>query len=167
VRNAGALILIALLVLAGTAAYLLFRPSSDFFGRVFDTAGQQAQVLINKELPVSDAKAAKPKGEARPARKAQKDGAPELELAASLHPPPEVSPVTPAPVFPFPIAANVPAGLARNKLLADFGKPSMRTTSVEQDRLMETFVYLQSDRSIVTFVLLRNARVISAHTANY
>jgi hypothetical protein len=57
--------------------------------------------------------------------------------------------------------------MERAKIEALFGPPSMRTTSVDQGRQIETLVYLRTDPNVATFLLLRAGRVISATTTSY
>ena len=170
-RNAGPLILIGLIILAGAAAYLLWSPQGSQLGDIIMArATNKAPTSAKKPEPApephKEAAKSKPAGRNSGDKGPKPGEAAEAEekkiLTAQVLPP-----VPPPPAMPFPNAPDIPIGMERSKLLADFGKPIMRTTAVDRDRLLETYVYLHSDPNTATFVLLQNARVVSAHTTIY
>ena len=63
---------------------------------------------------------------------------------------------------PFPTEHNVAVGTARARLVRAFGKPDLRARTMQQDRLVETYVYEQPDRA--TIILIEDGSVVSAHT---
>ncbi|PYT30891.1 MAG: hypothetical protein DMG58_13450 [Acidobacteria bacterium] len=63
---------------------------------------------------------------------------------------------------PFPTENNVTIGTPRARLVRAFGKPDLRARTIQQERLIETYVYEQQDRA--TLVLIQDGSVISAHT---
>lgn len=176
-RSFGVLILIGILILAGVAAYLLWGTRAGSLALFVGQANKEKQVLLGKAQQAlepapkkDDTKASKQR--VRHMSKADKElsgkNGPRPEenrtLEAQVIPPSALKPV---PAMPFPTAADIPVGMERNRLVGAFGKPSMRMTTVERDRLMETFVYLQNEPSTATFVLLQNAKVVSVTTATY
>jgi hypothetical protein len=160
-------ILIALLAFAGTAGYVII------------WKGPLSEPPRKRPLPVA------PVGDTSETAKAQKTpnrgAAPEKVLArrkadlrknpieeppAPATPPaPQVQP--PAPPPPFPTSAEISLGTGRAKLLQMFGRPNLKTSGIERDSLVETFVYLQADRSTLTRVHLRDAKVVAVRTEDY
>ena len=67
----------------------------------------------------------------------------------------------------FPSPGDIPIGMDKTRLLADFGKPSMVTTEVSDGRALETFHYLRPEAGAETVVQLRSGRVISATSECY
>jgi hypothetical protein len=63
---------------------------------------------------------------------------------------------------PFPTEHNVTVGTPRARLVRAFGKPDLRARTMQQERLMETYVYEQQDRA--TLILIEDGNVVSAHT---
>jgi hypothetical protein len=63
---------------------------------------------------------------------------------------------------PFPTENNVTIGTPRARLVRSFGKPDLSARTMQQDRLIETYVYEQQDRA--TLVLIQDGSVVSAHT---
>jgi hypothetical protein len=64
---------------------------------------------------------------------------------------------------PFPTEHNIQAGTPRARLVRAFGKPDLSLRTVQQERLIETYVYEQPDRA--TLVVIQDGRVVSAHSA--
>jgi len=75
------------------------------------------------------------------------------------------APSQPAPLLP--IAANIPAGMEKSKLIASFGKPQMITTEVNGGRALQTFHYLRPEAGTETVVQLSGGRVVAATTSAY
>jgi hypothetical protein len=63
---------------------------------------------------------------------------------------------------PFPTEHNVTVGTPRARLVRAFGKPDLRARTMQQERLMETYIYEQQDRA--TLILIEDGNVVSAHT---
>jgi hypothetical protein len=63
---------------------------------------------------------------------------------------------------PFPTEHNVAVGTPRARLVRVFGKPDLRARTMQQERLIETYVYEQQDRA--TLILIQDGSVISAQT---
>lgn len=63
---------------------------------------------------------------------------------------------------PFPTEHNVPIGTPRARLVRSFGKPDLKARTMQQERLVETYVYEQQDRA--TIILIEDGSVVSAHT---
>jgi hypothetical protein len=64
---------------------------------------------------------------------------------------------------PFPTEHNVTIGTPRARLIRAFGKPDLRARTMQQERVIETYVYEQQDQA--TLVLIQDGSVVSAHTA--
>jgi hypothetical protein len=58
-------------------------------------------------------------------------------------------------------------GTDRTTLLEKFGQPALKTSAVDRDGLLETYMYVHADRTKATQVLLREAKVVAAHTGSY
>jgi hypothetical protein len=69
---------------------------------------------------------------------------------------------TPPLLAPFPTEHNVAVGTPRARLIRAFGKPDLRARTMQQERLVETYVYEQQDRA--TIILIEDGSVVSAHT---
>jgi hypothetical protein len=63
---------------------------------------------------------------------------------------------------PFPTEHNVTIGTPRARLVRAFGKPNLSARTMQQERVIETYVYEQQDRA--TLVLIQDGSVVSAHT---
>ena len=167
-RNAGALVLVGLVILGGIAAYLLWQPTPASFRGLLSTPGVALPRFPAKGTSKDEAKEEAKSAKLTTKPKARKDksvNGEDLKPIAEAAQADLVAASPPAASHPFPNARDIKIGLDRAKLVGAFGRPSMKTTSVERDRLMETFVYLQSDPNSATFVLLQNAKVVSAHTS--
>ena len=64
---------------------------------------------------------------------------------------------------PFPTEHNVTIGTPRARLVGAFGKPDLRARTMQQERVIETYVYEQQDQA--TLVLIQDGSVVSARTA--
>ena len=64
---------------------------------------------------------------------------------------------------PFPTEHNIQAGTPRARLVRAFGKPDLSLRTVQQEKLIETYVYEQPDRA--TLVVIQDGHVVSAHSA--
>jgi len=64
---------------------------------------------------------------------------------------------------PFPTEHNVTIGTPRARLVRAFGKPDLKARTMQQERVIETYVYEQQDQA--TLVLIQDGSVVSAHTA--
>ncbi|PYT22973.1 MAG: hypothetical protein DMG57_33540 [Acidobacteria bacterium] len=64
---------------------------------------------------------------------------------------------------PFPTEHNIQVGTPRARLVRAFGKPDLSARTMQQEQLIETYVYEQPDRA--TFVRMRDGSVVSAYTA--
>ena len=163
-RNMGAVLAVALLLLVGLVVFLFYGPMSEKPG--------MREVTADASEPGPTAPEVKGPAAAK-ARRSRESPASEpetVEMAAAN------TPQTPLPAVSapssragrrFPTAADIPIGMERHRLQTGFGKPNMRTTVVEGGRLLETFVYLQAEPDVATFVLLRNGKVVSANTTIY
>jgi hypothetical protein len=149
-KNAGALVGLVLLLLAGLALALFLGPLAQKPGMrgVEDGPAAAAAPVVNKATPAEPTAAAEGDG-----------GSTGAEVSA-----PKSQPATRQP---FPAASDIPSGMERSRLQALFGPPEMHTISVEQGVQLETWVYLRSEPEAVTFVLLRAGRVASATTTAY
>ncbi len=151
------------------------------FGEVVERAGRKVDSLWPKApegpppAPITE-ETLHPKKAARPVRTAQKKTEPETPAPpetgaaavanaplAPSEPPP--APKVEQPPSRFPEASEIPVGTERFRLLADFGQPAMITTSMSDNRFVETFVYFQGDTA--TYVQVQDGRVISARTGSY
>ena len=169
--------LVALLMLLGAAAYLVVELAQgrwSGFSQGTPTVSLPRPADLDKQQPTAGGRT---EGKAITIRERLADngkgtaaslasGHGEEPALKSRRAPPPVPTAAPPP-RPFPDAADVQVGLDRMKLVAAFGKPSMRTTAVERDHLVETYVYTNHDRSTATYVLLRDARVVAAETSVY
>ena len=63
---------------------------------------------------------------------------------------------------PFPTEHNVAAGTPRARLIRAFGKPDLKARTVQQERLIETYIYEEQDRA--TLIQIEDGSVVSAHT---
>jgi hypothetical protein len=63
---------------------------------------------------------------------------------------------------PFPTEHNVAVGTPRARLVRAFGKPDLKARTMQQERLVETYVYEQQDRA--TLILIEDGSVVSAQT---
>ena len=63
---------------------------------------------------------------------------------------------------PFPTEHNVAVGTPRARLVRAFGKPDLKARTMQQERLIETYVYEQQDRA--TLILIEDGSVVAAHT---
>jgi hypothetical protein len=64
---------------------------------------------------------------------------------------------------PFPTEHNIRAGMPRARLVRAFGKPDLSLRTMQQQKLIETCVYEQPDRT--TLVVIQDGRVVSAYSA--
>src|SRR5229473_224225 len=64
---------------------------------------------------------------------------------------------------PFPTEHNIQVGTPRARLVRAFGKPDLKARTMQQEQLIETYVYEQPDRS--TFVRMKDGSVVSTYTA--
>ncbi|MEN6605701.1 MAG: hypothetical protein ABFD60_00530 [Bryobacteraceae bacterium] len=164
-RNAGPILVIALVALLAVTLFLLWGPMTEKPGmrNVSPNATESAPEPLDSKGNVARREDSRGKRSTR-----AEDQSVEAALAAAA----AIPPSTPAPATTrqgrrFPTAADIPAGTERYKLETTFGKPNMRMVSVEQGKLLETLVYLQSGPDTATFVLLRNGKVVSANTTIY
>lgn len=162
-RNMGAVLAVALLLLVGLVVFLFYGPMSEKPG--------MREVTVDASQPEPTAPQVKePAAKARRSRESPASEPETVEMAAASipqTPPPAVSAPSSRAGRRFPTAADIPIGMERHRLQSGFGKPNMRTTVVEGGRLLETFVYLQAEPDVATFVLLRNGKVVSANTTIY
>ncbi|MBI3666803.1 MAG: hypothetical protein HY236_11380 [Acidobacteria bacterium] len=151
---------------------MLWNPQRGQFGDLLGKATNRATALAKKpeaapeppkEIAKNKKSANKSTGE-KGARNSREAADPEEKKIVTAE---VMPPIVLAPALPFPSASEIAIGMDRAKLLAQFGKPAMKTTAVDGDRLLETFVYVHRDPNTATFVLLQNARVVSAHTTIY
>ena len=161
-KNLGLFVILAFLLLAGL--FLLLR-----VGPLGEKPGMRgvSEPLATQDSPrgsPASVPAGTPGGQSAAASAQPGEAAPLSEATAES---PQRKPVEAAPLRRFPQAADVPSGMERAKIEALFGPPSMRTTSVDQGRQIETLVYLRTDPNVATFLLLRAGRVISATTTSY
>jgi len=63
---------------------------------------------------------------------------------------------------PFPTEHNVAVGTPRARLVRAFGKPDLKARTMQQKRLIETYIYEQQDRA--TLILIQDGSVVSAQT---
>lgn len=164
-RNIGAMIIVAVMFMLGLVAFLLWGPLSE-------KPGMRAVIEETPEAPAGVPVTGRSEASARPGARRSAGSSEAAEAVETAQLPEGARPVeipsrAARAARNFPTAADLPIGLEKSKLQASFGKPTMRTTVVEQGRLLETFVYLQSDPDTATFVLLRNGRVVSANTTIY
>ena len=75
----------------------------------------------------------------------------------------KIIPDSPLLLPPFPTEHNIQVGTPRARLVRAFGKPDLSARTMQQEKLIETFVYKQPDRD--TFVRIQDGSVVSAYTA--
>jgi len=63
---------------------------------------------------------------------------------------------------PFPTEHNVAVGTPRARLVRAFGKPDLKARTMQQKRLIETYIYEQQDRA--TLILIQDGSVVSTQT---
>lgn len=171
-RSLNVVIAIGLIVLTGALGYLLLDPQGSTF------AIMPGKVVAKQPDPPSDSESAsdsakkdtkKSKPDSKHARLVAKKSDPP-ELPALINTPPKAEPA-PAPVrqppAPIPTAQDIQVGMEKTRLLTAFGRPTVRTTAVERDRLMEVFVYVNADHETATFATLRDGKVVAAQTTSY
>lgn len=163
-RNIGAVLAVAILLLVGLLIFLFYGPMTEKPG--------MREVTVDSSQPGPQAPEAKgPVASKERRQRGASASVPESVESAAVNIPQLPPDANPAPakrsIRRFPTAADIPIGMDRHKLLSGFGNPSMRTTVVEGGRLLETFVYLQAEPDVATFVLLRNGKVVSANTTIY
>ena len=172
-RNLGAIVVIAIILMAGVVAILLWGPLAEKPGmrEVTDQPGQTAEPAsrpaVKGSPKGSESKAARTQAGVKPAQAGGEAGPSEAGPVPAGETPGAGTPAARRTPHTFPTAADIAIGSERGRLESSFGKPTMRTTVVDKGRLLETFVYLQSDLNTATFVLLRNGHVVSANTTIY
>jgi len=67
----------------------------------------------------------------------------------------------------FPRAGDVPAGTNSEQLLDAFIPPTLRINTLRKGDLIEVFVYVAEDNNAITYVNLRNGRVVGVHSGIY
>ena len=169
-RGFGILLFAGMVFLAGAAYWAMSGGSpASSLGRVFDSVG--ARDLPTKTLPpvapldvLDEIHQKQAKVEKRRAA-AAKAPAPVPDPPAPV----EVAPPPPPPPPPakFPAAQDIPTGTAKDSLAQSFGAPYLKTTSLQGNGVIETWVYLQHQRNLATFAQLQNGRVISSATTVY
>jgi hypothetical protein len=167
-KNIGPLIIVALMLIAGFTAFLLWGPFGEKPGL---RQGPEDQVQPVTETPAP----AKEPGAVRAAGGPAAGSRATVASSEASPSGPSAQPVAtaPAPVSPpkpprrFPQAADVQMGTDKAAIQGVFGPPTMRTVAVDEGRLLETWVYMQTDLNLATFVMLRNGRVISSTTTVY
>jgi len=169
-KNIGALVTVAVMLLAGLVAFLLWGPFGEKPGlREITPEGvpPAAGAPEAASEPGGKAGAGRPSGRiAGGMPPVESSSAPDAAPAAAATPAAPV--VAPAkPVRRFPQGQDIAIGTEKSVLQSVYGRPTMRTTAVEGGRLLETWVYLQSEPNLATFILLRNGRVVSANTTVY
>jgi hypothetical protein len=160
----GAVLAVAILLLVGLVVFLFYGPMSEKPG--------MREVTVDTSQPGPTTPQVKGRVAAKERRPRESSASePESVEIAAANIPQIPSPVASSPASRagrrFPTAADIPIGMERHRLHTGFGKPTMRTTVVEGGRLLETFVYLQAEPDVATFVLLRNGKVVSANTTIY
>jgi hypothetical protein len=164
-------VLAASVTIMGTATYLLWQTPPESIGipqkgatiqkrmqRAADSgAGKQTKTVKlkgghhdNMSSMPSVAPEAAPKGNTSQPEKAMEKA---IEKVSAL----------PAPPPPFPNASDIQVGMPKANLVETFGKPKLSAHTMEQERLMEMFVYMEK-RDRATFVVLQEGKVISAYT---
>ena len=168
-RSLSALLLIGLVLIAAGASFLLWRAPGETVGEMVDrTLGHSKETpIVQNPAPAALGAAQDAAAKLAKRKRARAAVAPEpakIEVQ-QVEPAPPPPPPKPAPAFP--AAADIQVGLERARLLEVYGQPTLKTTVMDQDRLVETFVYLRPDRNTATTALLRDGRVISASTSIY
>ncbi len=164
-KNIGALVTVAVMLVVGLVAFLLWGPFGEKPGL--------REITPEGVPPATGAPeaAAEPGGKAGAAKPSGRTpgGMPPVESSSAPDAAPAAAPVIgPAkPVRRFPQGQEIAIGTEKSALQSIYGRPTMRTTVVEGGRLLETWVYLQSEPNLATFILLRNGRVVSANTTVY
>ena len=164
-KNFGALVTVAVMLLAGITAFVLWGP----FGEKPGLREAQEQGVPPAAEPVPGVPATeKPrvvrsKGPGMGGEEPSAEGVKPSTVTA----PADVAVAPPKPERRFPHGNEIALGTEKSLLQTTYGKPTMRTTAVDGGRLLETWVYLQSDPNIATFILVRNGRVVSANTTVY
>jgi hypothetical protein len=162
-KNIGALVTVAVMLLAGLVAFVLWGPFGEKPGlREAPVEGVQPVAEAPQGVPAKE----KPPT-VRSSGRAGGDPSEETAQPPAAAPVPPSAPASPKPEKRFPRGNEIAVGTDKAALQATFGKPMMRTTVVDSGRLLETWVYLQSDPNLATFVLIRNGRVASANTTVY
>ena len=162
-------ILIALLAFVGTAGYVVWKGplSQPPTKRSIPVAPLVDTIKTEREHKTPNKAAAPEKLLARRKADLQKNPMEEPSAPATPQAPQAQPPAPPPAPPPFPTSGEISVGAERAKVLQMFGRPNLKTSAVERGRRMETFVYLQADRSMVTLVLLHDAKVVAVHTGSY
>lgn len=69
---------------------------------------------------------------------------------------------TPLLLPPFPTEHNVTIGTPSALFVRTFGKPDLSVRTMQQERIIETYIYEQQDRA--TLVMIQDGSVVSART---
>ena len=130
-----------------------------------EKGGQPAPGAAPPEQKPEEKAAAKP----APVRSSRRIDAAATPAETASAPPeqPPVPAAAPTPPKKFPMAAELPVGMRGSSIEAAYGPPVAKTTAVDQSGRIEVFIYRGNDPDAVTFVHLRNGKVISASTTLY
>jgi len=58
-------------------------------------------------------------------------------------------------------------GMARQRLLSDYGQPNLRTVAVDSGRMVETYVFLKDQEREAVIARLYNGKLVNATTTPY
>jgi hypothetical protein len=157
-------VLAASVVIMGTATYLLWQAPPESTG--FPQSGATIQKRIQRTADSSagkQTKTVKLKGGRHESMSSAAPEAPPEKNTGQTEKPIEKASAIPAAAPPFPNASDIQVGMPKANLVETFGKPKLSAHTVEQERLMEMFVYMEK-RDRATFVVLQEGKVISAYT---
>ena len=176
-RNSSSLILLGVILLAGAAGYVLWQlPGVGGASSVLSSPHRQPDPRSQKPAADlaerTDSKATKSAtGHMKAVPKTGDNGGKvvvaENQTVRAERIPSPAPKLDPKPTPSFPTDREIHIGMERAGILTAFGKPTLRTTAVERDRLMEMLVYLNENSNTATFALLRDGRVVSVHTTTY
>ena len=154
-ESAGLIVSVALLLLAPLAVYVAV------------TAGDRPG--IRDESPAPPPATVQPAPRARVVKDADLDREEGLKTRKRVYSQARTAPAPPVkrPRKIFPTPEAIPVGTKKSQLIANFGRPSMITTAVDEGRATETFVYLQRDVEMGTVVHLRSGVVVGAGSTAY
>ncbi len=151
---------VAVVLLAPAAIFLYLRSSDDGPGLREETPA------ATSAAPSTDTKAGKAK-RAYPEFDTDDNESAKPVKSIPAKPPTVVQAAQRPPERRFPTPADLPPGMEKSKLIANFGRPVMSTVEVNQGRTLETFHYLRQETGTETVVLLTGGRVLTSATISY
>ncbi|HEY2842440.1 MAG TPA: hypothetical protein VGJ09_02275 [Bryobacteraceae bacterium] len=167
-KEAVVLVLVAVLLVGGIGIYLANSGSLSFF----NSQPASVQPVVDEVKAAEAAKEAAALKKVTAAKTARKAAVPAVADAApatvAVVPVAEVvvaPPVAPPAPKQFPAAHEISVGAERENIAAQFGQPSLATTTTSDDgRVMETLVYARKSGRDVTVIRIEDGKVLSAYS---